>query len=275
MKKLFSPCLAAVLCLATLGSSVPTRAQDAAKTIQPQQNSGAALTERDVLEMWRAGLSPEVIVAKIKSSEKRFDTSPAKLQELKAAGVPDAILLAMFAPPTVAPIIVARATTETVLVQIPEGTPIEIESMYEVRSSDVKKDAALSFRVVSPVVINGVTVIERGALANGRVVKAKGARRWGRSGELVWTVQDVTAADGQTVLLTPTDNNRRGEGKRGEVATKTIITGALLIPLFPIAPLALMNGFKKGKDAVLPAGTRYRVFTQTGASLRIVQTVGK
>jgi hypothetical protein len=36
-----------------------------------------------------------------------------------------------------------------------------------------------------------------------------------------------------------------------------IVTGALLTFL---APVALLHGFKRGKDAFIPAGKRYNVF---------------
>jgi hypothetical protein len=45
--------------------------------------------------MLRAGLSPEVVAAKIKNSKCQCDTSPAALAELKAAAVPDTVILAM------------------------------------------------------------------------------------------------------------------------------------------------------------------------------------
>jgi hypothetical protein len=73
---------------------------------QPAQ---APLTNNDVLELHRAGLSAEVIVAKINSAPRAFDTSVAALRELKQAGVPEAVILAMIgaakpeAPPAPAP----------------------------------------------------------------------------------------------------------------------------------------------------------------------------
>jgi hypothetical protein len=61
----------------------------------PAPAEEAALTNKDVLEMVKAGLSPEIINAKIESSSCGFDTSPTALEELKAAGVADSVLLAM------------------------------------------------------------------------------------------------------------------------------------------------------------------------------------
>jgi hypothetical protein len=55
--------------------------------------------------------------------------------------------------------------------------------------------------------------------------------------------------------------------RKGEVATKTVVTGALLIPLFPLAPLALLHGYKRGDNAVLAEGTRYTVFVRGEVSV--------
>jgi hypothetical protein len=61
---------------------------------QPQPQN-AKLTNRDVMDLISSGLTTEVVVAKIKSSECAFDTSPSALKELKSAGVPDSVILAM------------------------------------------------------------------------------------------------------------------------------------------------------------------------------------
>ena len=56
----------------------------------------ASLTNRDILEMSKSGLSADIIVAKIKASPgAKFDTSPVALQELKAANIPESVILAM------------------------------------------------------------------------------------------------------------------------------------------------------------------------------------
>ena len=54
-----------------------------------------ALTNSDVVGMVKAGISPEIIVAKIKNTPCSFDTSPAVLKELKDAGLTDNVILAM------------------------------------------------------------------------------------------------------------------------------------------------------------------------------------
>jgi hypothetical protein len=68
---------------------------------------------------------------------------------------------------------VAAALDQRPSLQIPEGTPIEIEAPYTYRSIDFKPNDRISFRVVNPIKIDGVTVIEQGATATGRIEKAK------------------------------------------------------------------------------------------------------
>jgi hypothetical protein len=58
------------------------------------------LTNNDILDMHKAGLPPNVLVAKIKASQCGFDTSPSQLKQLKAEGLTDAVILAMVEAPT-------------------------------------------------------------------------------------------------------------------------------------------------------------------------------
>jgi len=84
-------------------SGSPPEAQPSANqansTLTPNQ---AVITNQDVTGMLKAGISPEIVAAKVKNSKCRCDTSPAALGELKSAGVPDNVILAMVesvAPP--------------------------------------------------------------------------------------------------------------------------------------------------------------------------------
>ncbi|HVS81481.1 MAG TPA: hypothetical protein VHE60_07085 [Pyrinomonadaceae bacterium] len=158
-------------------------------------------------------------------------------------------------------------------VKLPAGTPIDIEATYTVSSLDFRPGDFLSFRVLVSVMIDSVTLIDKNSLVTGRVVEAKRGRHWGKAGRLSWTMQDVVAVDGTRVALQaqkdlPTGRNGiKGTSHGGEVATKTILMGALLAPLFPIAPLALLSGFRRGEDAVLPQGKRFVVFVQRDANI--------
>jgi hypothetical protein len=59
---------------------------------QPQQR---AMTNKDIILLTKAGFGAELIIAKIRSSGGSFDTSVEALTELKAAGVPEAVMVMM------------------------------------------------------------------------------------------------------------------------------------------------------------------------------------
>lgn len=79
-------CAASLLTIAANAQAVPAQ--------EPAQ-----LTDDDILVMVKAGLSVDVVIAKIKTSSCHFDTSPSKLKDLKEAGVPDPVILAMVEAP--------------------------------------------------------------------------------------------------------------------------------------------------------------------------------
>lgn len=160
--------------------------------------------------------------------------------------------------------------------KIPAGTLIEVEVAYTVNSLNVKPGERISFRVLVPIVIDGVMVIERDALVTARITQAKRGGHWGKAGTLAWSMEDVVAADATRIPLAPetasrsdklwsletkssTSETTMGEGRvkgtshGGEVAAHAIAAGVL----FP--PLALMGGFKRGENAVLSEGRRYVV----------------
>jgi hypothetical protein len=150
--------------------------------------------------------------------------------------------------------------------RIPDGTPIKIEAPFTFSSLDFKPKDEISFQVVNPVKISGVTIIEQGATATGRVERAKRGGHFGKAGLLSWTMQTVTAVDGSQIPLRVTPMRQRGDSKSAKVATRMIITGAL-VPL--IAPVALLHGFKRGGDAYIPAGKRFEVLVNGPAIVKV------
>src|SRR5258707_14749320 len=172
-------------------------------------------------------------------------------------------------PSESAAVVSAPAQPQPRELKLPAGTSLDIEATYTVSSIDFRPGDYLSFRVLVPVMIDGITLIDRGSLLTGRVVEAKRGGHWGKAGRLSWTIQDAVAVDGTRVPLQaqkdlPTGRNGiKGTSHGGEVATKTVLMGVLRAPVFPIAPFALMSGFKRGEDAVLPQGKRFVVFVQS------------
>lgn len=251
MKRALSALLFTLL-LSQAAAAAP--AQDAAKAVQtpappPTQVAQAArpLTNDDVLRMLEAKLAPEVVVEKLKESSCDFDTSPAALGRLKEAGVPDALLLLMVMSPKCAP------PARRVAVQVSTGTTVELETAYTINSQLVRVGDAVSFRVVNPVVVDGQVVIEKGAAATAVVTKAERGGHFGRAGRIAWTMKEVTAADG-TRIPVQFDGRVVGDSKGGKVATRMILTGTFF---WFAPPVALLHGFKRGENAVVPEGKRF------------------
>jgi len=263
LKSLLSLALTLVLCF----FSVPfALAQD----ITPLSNA-------DIVTMVRAKLPAALIIEKINTSSCIFDTFPSVLAELKYKGVPDEVLMAMVKAPHGVPrkAIVSRPTVgansqgveidDAALmlaeVNVPDGTPLEVESTFNVSSGEVDEGSAVSFTVVHPVKVNGVTVISAGARATARVTKAKKGGSWGRAGTLAWEMKDVVAVDGSKIPL-EFAKRTKGDSKGGTVATAVIVTGVLFWPAAPFW------GFKKGKDAKVPAGSRFEVAVHGNAVVK-------
>ena len=87
-----------------LGHSEPIATQSPTSSATPKLSTSAVvdstlLTNKDILDMQKIGLPPEILVAKIKSSPCNFDTSTASLQALKTAGLGDSVILAMVEAP--------------------------------------------------------------------------------------------------------------------------------------------------------------------------------
>jgi hypothetical protein len=74
-------------------------------------------------------------------------------------------------------------------------------------------------------------------------------------------MQDAQSLDGNRI---PTRFTKRelGDSKGGTVAIATVATAVFL------GPFALFWGLKKGRPAIIPAGTRYSVFVHGNATVK-------
>lgn len=219
-----------------------------------------ALTNKDVLDMLKAGLTADIVVAKIRSSETNFDTSPGALAELKAANVPDSVILVMVKGPA-APATAEAVVTGDGIVGVPDGTEVEIQLTNNASGEELKVGDVVDFVVVGPVQFNGMTIFEKGAGARARITTAKRAGHWGKAGKLEWAMQDVMASDGNRIPARFTQRHI-GDSKGGTVAVAAVATTVLL------GPLGLLWGLKKGKPAIIPAGNRYSVFVHGDVKIK-------
>jgi hypothetical protein len=251
MRKAIS--LTLVVVMATVTTASPRFQDPAANQALPQ----GQLTNKDVLDMLRSGLATEIVVAKIRTTPSKFDTTPAALAELKSANVPDAVIIAMVQGlvPT------SAEKGPAVEIKVPDGTEIEIQLQNTLSGQEAKVGDVVDFTVMRAVQVNGVTIFERDAPARARLSTAKKSGRWGKAGKLEWAMQDVQAADGNRIPARFTKRHL-GDSKGGTVAAATLLTAAFL------GPFGLFWGLKKGRPAVIPAGTRYTVFVHGDTAVK-------
>jgi hypothetical protein len=229
---------------------------------QQQQGGAVPLSNRDVMQMLKQGISAEVVIAKI--------SSPSALQELKKEQVPDEVLLAMVKAGMSTPADAAAAHDGAGQqeIGIKDGTPITIQLASNLTSSTAKEGDLVSFIVVEPVIVEGVTLIPSGAPVTARVVAVKKAGHWGRAGKLSVALQHVVAADGSRVPLRMS-KKVVGDSKGASVATATIVTGIIFLPAAPIW------GLKRGKEAVFPAGKQFEAFVHGEAKVSVRGASGR
>lgn len=255
MKRLIASILMLSLGMAVFAS--PLRNQDPPATAVKSESTSTALTNKDVLDMMKAGLAADIIVAKINSSQTNFDTSPGALAELKAANVPDSVILAMVKGPAAG----TEASPADGVVNVPDGTEIEIQLIAVASGEQLRVGDTVDFTVVRPIQVNGLTIFEKDAVGRARITTAKRAGHWGRAGKLEWAMQDVMATDGNRIPARFTQRHI-GDSKGGTVAVAAVATTVFL------GPLGLLWGLKKGKPAIIPAGNRYSVFVHGDTKIK-------
>lgn len=289
-----------LLMLALFPGVVAAQSGVATKIIQPSPTS-VPLSDQDVVDLLRARLTLEEVIAKIRASKCEFDLTPAAVQSLKSAGIPTEVIEVMtqaMESTSANESTAASQRDQKREIIIPAGTPLEIESAGTINSFEVRPGELLSFRVLVSLKIDGVTVIDQDALVTASVVEAKRGGHWGRAGRLSWNLVDVVAVDGTRVPVRGDDVTRskepsladsgaqagaggKGKKKNGivkgdshstEIAARTAVMGALLAPAIVVAPflapLMLMHGFKRGENAILPAHKRFVVFTGTNTRVK-------
>ncbi|HJX91651.1 MAG TPA: hypothetical protein VJ372_14215, partial [Pyrinomonadaceae bacterium] len=160
------------------------------------------LRNSDVVQMVNDGMKSGDIIARVLTSRCNFDIFPPVLRDLRRRGVPDTVLMAMKIAPSGPPAIQTadvNTVSLTTPARIPAGTLIEVESAKAVSSGIVSPGTAVSFLVSKRIFVNNVLIVERGALAQGRITSVKKAAMLGRAGMLAWAMEYVVAVDGTKV----------------------------------------------------------------------------
>ncbi len=174
--------------------------------VQAAREVAVPLSNKNIVSMQAIRLSPEVIIAKIKSSPTNFDTSADGLQKLKRAGIPNEIILAMVKAPTaVSPLVAppnAPKVPEVPQVKVPDGTAVEVEMIASVSSDAVREGTIIHLKVAKDVAVSGVTVFQKDSEARARVYVITQPAFLGKPGQISWAMEDITAVNGDRLPAT-------------------------------------------------------------------------
>ncbi len=130
-------------------------------------------------------------------------------------------------------------------VTIPAGTTILVEFTETLSSRTTQTGQLVGLRLVEPIVIDGRTIVEAGAVGGGEVIDAARSGIGGRSGKLIVSGRYIEIGGqrarirGLQVVIAGDDNSRE--------AVNTMI----LVPY-----VGWMGGFITGGEIEIPAGTR-------------------
>jgi hypothetical protein len=142
--------------------------------------------------------------------------------------------------------------------EVPLGTGVEIGLLENISSESLRPGQSVPFKLVHPLEINGVTLLPAGTPFSGTVMSAKPSGHWGKAGAFDLRLDPLKLADGTLVRVDfhrPAKVNARGE-KTGE----TIGTAMVMTYYFPLIPMALIAGSRKGKPFKVRSGERYLVY---------------
>ncbi len=157
----------------------------------------------------------------------------------------------------------ARTPSETLL----DGTPVKLRLAETVSSATAKTGQQVPFEVIENVQIEGVTVIQKGAVALASVTDAEHKKSMGRGGKLDINIDSVRLVDNEKAQLRATAGGKAG-GHTAAMTGAMVATGVLF---FPAAPLFL---FIHGKDLTLPKGLETTAFVAGDMKLNLQEIAG-
>src|ERR1700676_316565 len=109
-----------------------------------------------------------------------------------------------------------------------DGTPVRLRLDRTVSSANAPVGETVDFEVTEPVINQNYVVIQKGAVALGRVTKVETKRRFGRAGALELSIDSVRLTDGRTIPLRATREKGEGDMSGPRVAA-TIATSPVLV----------------------------------------------
>lgn len=152
----------------------------------------------------------------------------------------------------------ANAQTDAPQMTVPEGTQVEIQLLDNLSSETLRDGQSVAFKVSRDVAVNGATLMPAGMPVSGEVKAVQAAGAWHKAGSFNLIFKPVRLEDGSMVQL---DFHRpKLKSTKGETTGNAIGTTLMLTYYFPLIPVALIGGARKGEPYAIRAGERYLVY---------------
>lgn len=145
---------------------------------------------------------------------------------------------------------------------VPLNTPVEIELLDTISSETIRDGQQIPFRIVTPVQVDGVTVLEAGTAVIGEVRAVKTSGAWKRPGSFDLILEPIEFGDGSQVKLDFLRPKRLSTKK--EKTTTALVAGPVLFYYFPVIPFVVVANSKRGQPYEIRSGERYVVYVIAG-----------
>jgi hypothetical protein len=226
--------------------TAPVKKADA--PAKPAPKPEYVLTNKGVIEMAEAKVSPSLIISEIRAAKlTKFEFSVAEIIKLSKAGVPDEVVEVMRdpkAPPRIPPPDARRGNVR-IFTESREGRggqprgftffsgfPVPLTLTEEV-PAEAAAGTQLHFQVEQEVRIGPMLFIDKGAAVTGEIVTRASAN--GRGPRTMFKLSTVDAVDGSKIKL------RASPGRSTESNE------------YPL----MMGGGGRGRGGAIPAGSKF------------------
>lgn len=143
------------------------------------------------------------------------------------------------------------------------GTPVVVECIQTLNSTNLTEGQTVNVRVKYNVVVNKQTVISAGSQGNATITNVQKAGIFGKAGRMEAQIQSVQAVDGQQILVSGMNMIAEGQNKKG-------LAWGLSIGLFIFTFIGGAVGFFiKGKPAELRSGTTANTSVASDAQIEV------
>ena len=139
------------------------------------------------------------------------------------------------------------------VVKLADATPVLLRTKEVLSSASGKVGDRVAFRVTEDVKAGDLIVIQRGAEAWGVVRAVQPKARKGKAGSLDVAIQSVQLLSGESAALRAEQHSKGAGSSMGLDMLQAASSGILL----PVVPFLLLE---KGKDVVLPTGTKFTAY---------------